>query len=96
MWHIKFKVTLFSMLICQVLLLAGMGISVMFGVLVGLLPLFALPLWVVKTKNPRLFWWLGLKGPQFWMDKVRTSIHTTTPRLRPSPRLASHSPCFLW
>jgi len=70
MWHIKFKVTLFSMLICQVLLLAGMGISVMFGVLVGLLPLFALPLWVVKTKNPRLFWWLGLKGPQFWMDKA--------------------------
>lgn len=93
MWHIKFKVTLFSMLICQVLLLAGMGISVMFGVLVGLLPLFALPLWVVKTKNPRLFWWLGLKGPQFWMDKVRA--YTQQRLVSGPPRLASHSPCFL-
>ena len=69
MWHLKFR-PMFVATICS-----QIGVAFVFTAFPVLYPFAALvvygvPLWVVSTRSTKLFRFLGLCGPQFWMDKV--------------------------
>jgi len=83
MWHVKSRAMLVFSL-CTFLL---NGILVVLGqpfAAVALVISLWLPLWIVGSKDPRLFRFLGLAGPQFWMDKA--TIHQANLKAGEEPK----------
>lgn len=73
MWHIKFRMMCVGNLLSHLVIAALVTLFPPVGFAIGLVFMFAFPLWIVATKSSFVLWFLGLNGHQFWMDKA--TIH---------------------
>jgi hypothetical protein len=73
MWHIKFRMMCVGNFLSHLVIAALVTLFPPVGFAIGLVFMFAFPLWIVATESPFVLWFLGLNGNQFWMDKA--TIH---------------------
>ena len=89
MWHIKTRPFLVSALCGQLF------VPIVWSTFPPLFPLAALvmygvPLWFVGSTHPTLFRFLGLAGPQFWVDKA--TVHQANLRAGGEPAGSEPNP----